>query len=87
MESIFLLGRLENVSLIFKVFIAILEDLLLERDFGVETCAYDFFVVGFLIFLKNLEIFLTSLGDLAGMGDGIDETKVSLDVTLPLFEV
>jgi len=36
--------------------------------------------VGFLIFLKNLEISLTSLGDLAGIGGRIDETKVSLGV-------
>jgi len=64
-----------------------LENLLLERGFRVEACAYDFFVVGFLIFLKNLEISLTSLGDLARMGGGIDETKVGLGVTLSLFEV
>ena len=43
--------------------------------------------MGFLVFLKNLEIFLTSLGDLAGIEDGIDETKVGLGISLPLFEV
>jgi len=43
--------------------------------------------VGFLVFLKNLEISLTYLGDLAGMGDGMDETKVGLGISLPLFEV
>ena len=87
MESIFLLGRLGNVFLIFKVFITMLENLLLEWGLGVEACAYNFFVVGFLVFLKNLEISLTSLGDLARIGGGINETKVSLGISLPLFEV
>ena len=64
-----------------------LEDLSLERGFRVEACVYNFFVVGFSIFLKYLEIFLTSLSDLARMGSGIDKTKVGLGVTLPLFEV
>jgi len=43
--------------------------------------------VGFLIFLKNLEISLTFLDNLAGMGGGMDETKVGLGVSLPLFKV
>jgi len=43
--------------------------------------------VGFLVFLKNLEISLTSLGDLARMGGGMNETKVGLGVFLPLFKV
>jgi len=43
--------------------------------------------VGFSIFLKNLEISLTLLGDLAGIEGEMDETKVGLGVSLPLFKV
>ena len=60
---------------------------MLELGLGVEACTYDFFVVGFLIFLKNLEISLTSLGDLARIRGEMDETKVGLSISLSLFEV
>jgi len=43
------------------------------------------FVAGFSIFLKNFEISLTSLSDLARIGGGMTDTKDGLATSLPLF--
>ena len=56
MLSILFICSLEKVFLIFRVLLI----------FGNEACIYDFpmffFSVSLILFLKNLEIFLTSLG-------------------------
>ena len=44
------------------------EDNALDFDLGSEAWAYNLFVAGFSIFLKNFKISLTSLFDLAGIG-------------------
>ena len=63
---IFLFWRLGKFSLIFRVFLIVLE--LLDLELLEDIWAYDFLLTleeG--IFLKNLEILFTSLDDLAGM--------------------
>ena len=62
-----------------------LEDDALSFDLGSEAWAYDLFVAGFLIFLKNFEISLTSLFNLAGIESGITDTNDGLATSLPLF--
>ena len=61
------------------------EDDALGFDLGSKAWAYDLFVVGFSIFLKNFEISLTSLFDLARIGGGMTDTKDGLATSLPLF--
>jgi len=60
MLSILFICSLEKVSLIFRFLLI----------FGNEACIYDFpmlfFSVSLILFLKNLEIFLTSLGVFMG---------------------
>ena len=75
MVSIFLFGRFGNASLIFSIFIAMSEDNALDFDLGSEAWAYNLFVAGFSIFLKNFKISLTSLFDLAGIGGWNDWYK------------
>ena len=60
-----------------EVFLAVLE----EKD---EAWAYNFFLLFSVIFLKNLEISLTSLGDLARIGGEIEAGLIKF---LPFFEV
>ena len=67
------------------MFITILEEMILESCLGDEVWVYDFFVIGFSIFLKNFEISLTSFNDLDRIRDGIDETKIGLAISLSLF--
>ena len=86
MVLIFLFGRFGNAFLIFNMFIAMLDDVVLDFDFDNETWAYNLFMAGFSIFLKNFEISLTSLGNLARIGGGIADTKVGLTTYLPLFD-
>ena len=61
------------------------EDDVLGFDLGSEVWAYDLFVAGFLIFLKNFEISLTSLFDLARIGNRMTNIKDGLATSLPLF--
>ena len=63
-----------------------LDDVVPDFDFDNETWAYNLFMAGFSIFLKNFEISLTSLGNLARIGGGIADTKVGLTTYLPLFD-
>ena len=65
---IFLFGRFRNVSLIFSIFIVMSEDDALDFDLDSKAWVYNLFVASFSIFLKNFEISLTSLLDLAEIG-------------------
>jgi len=70
-----------RVSLaVLKVSLAVLE----EKD---EAWAYNFFLLFSVFFLKNLEISLTSLGDLAGIGGEIREIEAGLIKFLSFFKV
>ena len=80
MFLIFLFCNLGNTSLILRVSLAVLE----EKD---KACAYDFFSLFSVFFLKNLEISLTSLEDLAGIRWERWEIEASLIEFLPFFEL
>jgi len=76
MVLIFLFGRFGNAFFIFSIFIAISEN---------DALGFDLFTAGFSIFLKNFEISLTSLFDLARIGGGMTNTNDGLATSLPLF--
>ena len=86
-ELIFLFGRLRNTSLIFSIFIAMLEDDALNFSLDVKAWVYNLFMVGFSIFLKYFKISLTSLDNLARIEGKITNTNVGLTTSLPLFDV
>jgi len=71
---------LGNASLILKVSLVVLE----EKD---EACVYNFFPLFSVFFSKNLEISLTSLGDLARIRGGRWKIEASLIEFLPFFEL
>ena len=75
---IFLFWSLENVSLIFNISLAILEEL---AELA-EICAYDYFVVVDEFFLKYFEILFTSLAVFAGIGGGRGDIYEALIVFL-----
>lgn len=75
---IFLFWSLENVSLIFNISLAILEEL---AELA-EICAYDYFVVVDEFFLKYFEILFTSLAVFAGIGGGRGDIYEALTVFL-----
>jgi len=50
-----------------------------------DALGFDLFTAGFSIFLKNFEISLTSLFDLARIGGGMTNTNDGLATSLPLF--
>ena len=56
-----------------------------------KACVYDFLVfffsVGLVSFLKNLDIFMISLGVFAGIGKGSLTKLIVLSVNLLLIEV
>ena len=77
---IFLFWRLENASLSFKIFLAVLGEL----EELANTWVYDFFWLLEGFFLKYFNILLTSLAILAGMGEEREETYNVFTVFLPL---
>ena len=61
------------------------EDNALSFDLDSKAWAYNLFMAGFSIFLKNFEISLTSLFDLAGMESEMTDTNDGLATSLLLF--
>ena len=85
-KLIFLFGRLKNVFLSFKVFIAIF-DIEVKLDCLEEDDAYTYdFSWGVLtFFLKYFDNSLTSFYDLAEISGKSDDMKVGFTVSFPLL--